>query len=135
MALVILNGSLTTIDATLGAASVKCGFGRWLAQIVRGATRATVFCDNGWVNETPGDKQLIGQLDGYATTGTAWSDPLVWVTASATVAFVLTAHTGCTLTFAGNVFSDGVDVVAAANAGRSVGFRSAGVVTSAWVVA
>lgn len=133
MALSFLNGSLSTIAVSLGGTAVTCGFGRWLLQIVRGATRRTTFCDTGWVQEQPGDKQGVGQLDGYGTEGTPWSDVLIWITSATVIAFVLTANTGSFLTFSGNVFSDGLEVVAAANVGRGVGFRSTGAIVSTWV--
>lgn len=129
-----LHGSLSTIDVTVGGTSIKAAFGRWLAQIVRGATRRTTFADGGWVNEQPGDLQILGRLDGYLTKGTAWSDPFVWITSATVIAMVLQADTSCTLSGNANFFEDGADVVAAANAGRSPAFRSAGSWSSAWVI-
>lgn len=131
MALGLLHGSLATIDVSLDATSTKCIWGRWFAQFVRGATSITTFCSGGWIEERPGQIQMIGRLDGFASTGTAYSDPLVYITKATPVAFILTADTGKTLTFSGNVFEDSWEVVAAANAGRSIGFRSTGAVVSA----
>lgn len=133
-ALTLLHGSQSTIDVTIESASIKCAFARWIATITRGSTRTTTFCSGGWVEEQPGDKQLLCRLDGYASKGTSFSDPLVWVTASATVSIVLTADTGCTLTFEGNVFEDGIELVASNNSGRGVSLRSSGAVSSAWVI-
>jgi hypothetical protein len=134
MAVAILTGSLSTTDINIGAVSVKCGFARVAMQITRGATSSTTFCTSGWVSEVPGMKQGVGSIIGYVTTGAAWSDPLVWVTAAAPVAYILTATTSNTLSGNINVFSDGVDLVAAANSSRGVDFRTDGPVTSAWVV-
>lgn len=131
MALALLNGSQSTIDVSLDATSIKCIAGRWFAQIVRGATSATTFCNNGWVAETPGSLQLIGRIDAFASKGVAYSDPLLYVTKATAVAFILTADTGVTLTFSGHVYEDSMEVVAAANQGRSIGFRSTGAVVSA----
>lgn len=136
MALSIITGSLATHDVTMGGSSVKCGFGRMAMQIVRSATRSTTFCSSGFVEEIPGEKQGVGSLLGYVVKGVAWADPLVWVNASAPVAMVMTADAGpCTLSANVNVFSDGIDLVAAANSGRNVDFRTTGPVTSAWIVA
>ncbi len=135
MALTLLSGTSANIDISLAGASVKCSFGMWSATFVRSATRTTTFCSGGWVEEQPGDKQLLFRLDGYAGKGVAHTDPSIYVTASSTTAVILTADTGCTLTFAGNVFEDGVQLVAAANSGRSISGRSSGSVTTAWTVA
>jgi hypothetical protein len=134
MALSFLHGSLSTIDVTMGGTSIKAAFGRWLAQIVRGATRRTTFADGGWVAEQPGDLQILWRLDGYLTKGTAWSDIFTWITSATPIAMVLQADTGCTLSGSGNTFEDGADVVAAANAGRGVAGRSTGSWSSAWVI-
>jgi hypothetical protein len=134
MSLALLHGSNSAIDISLGGTSVKCSFARWIATITRGSTRTTTFCSGGWVEEQPGDKQLLARLDGYASKGVAYSDVLVWVTAAASIAVVLTADTSCTLTFQANVFEDGIELVASNNSGRGVSLRSTGAVTSAWVV-
>jgi hypothetical protein len=134
MALAILTGSNTTTDISLGGTSVKCGFGRVAAQIVRGAFRTTTFCSGGWVAEIPGERQLVGSLLGYSIVGVAYADPLIWVTDEDGVAMIITAQTGATITFTANVFSDGLDLVAAANSGRNVDFRSTGTVSTVWPV-
>jgi hypothetical protein len=135
MAVVILTGSLSATDISLGGASVKCGFARIACQFTRGSTSSTTFCTSGWVSEIPGMRQAAGSIVGYAVKGVAWADPLVWVTASAPIAAVLTADTGCHIDMNINVFSDGIDLVAAANSSRGVDFRSDGAVTSTWVIA
>jgi hypothetical protein len=134
MALAILTGSNSTTDVSMATVSVKCGFGRVAAQIVRGGFRTTTFCTGGWVAEVPGERQLVGSLLGYTITGVAYADPLIWVTDDDGVAMIITAMTGATLTFTANVFSDGIDLVAAANSGRNVDFRSTGTVSSVWPV-
>ena len=133
--MVFLHGSLSTIDISLGATSLKAAFGRWVMQLVRGSTRRTTFADNGWVSEQPGDKQGLITLDGYQTKGTPWSDPLVYITAADVVAFVGTADTSCTVTANVNAFGDGFEAVAGANMGRSITLRTSGVVSTAWVIA
>lgn len=134
MALAILTGTNTNIDVNMNAASVKCGFGRVAAQIVRGGFRTTTFCSGGWISEVPGERQLVGSLLGYTLTGVAYADPLVWVTDDDGVPMIITATTAATLTFTANIFSDGLDLVAAANSGRSVDLRSTGTVSSVWPV-
>lgn len=79
-------------------------------------------------------KQMSGSLVGFGSKGVAFSDPLIWFTAAPT-AFIGTFDTSCTLTGNVNVFGDGISVVAAANSGRSVDFRSTAAIVSAWVVA
>lgn len=133
MALELLHGSLASIDISLGGTSVKCVFSRWMATIVRGATAATTFCSGGWVEEQPGMRQLLARLDGFASKGTAYSNPLTYITATDTIPVVLTADMGCTLTFEGNVFEDGIELNAAANGGRGISLRSSGAVVAAWV--
>jgi hypothetical protein len=128
-----LHGSLSAIDVSLAAASIKAAFGRAVVQFVRGSTRRTTFADNGWVNEQPGDKQALFTFDGYSTKGTAWSDPLYYIVQAATIAAVVTADTSCSITSDVNVFGDGIELVAAANAGRSITARSAGPVSTSWV--
>jgi hypothetical protein len=130
----LLHGSNSAIDISMATVSVRCSFARWIATITRGSTRTTTFCSAGWVEEQPGDKQLLARLDGYASKGVSYSDVLVWVTSATAIAVILTADTGCTLTFNANVFEDGIELVASNNSGRGVSMRSTGAVTSAWVV-
>lgn len=135
MALALITGSNANIDISVATISIKCLFARWAMQITAGSTSATTFCSTGWVKEIKGMLQGVGSFAGYTSKGFSASDPLVWVTASSPLAFVGTVDTSCTLSSNINVFSDGVDIVAAANAGRGVDWRTDGAVTSAWVVA
>jgi hypothetical protein len=75
------------------------------------------------------------QFDGYGTKGTPYSDPLLYITASSTSSLVLTADTSCTLSGAANAFQDGIDMIAAGNAGRGISWRTAGAWASSWVTA
>jgi hypothetical protein len=140
MALTLLDGTTAAIDFTLAFSgsnqvSVKCAFSRISARMQRGFTDRTTFCSTGWVEEIPGMKQLLMSLAGYASKGTAYSDPLALFSDNVPRPFLFTADTGCTLTGNANAVSDGVDLVAAANSGRGIDLRSHGPVTSAWVVA
>jgi hypothetical protein len=134
MALSIITGSLATTDMTIATVSVKCAFGRMALQFVRGGFRTTTFCSASWVEEVGGEIQGVGSLLGYTTKGWASASPLAWITAPAPIAFVMTADTSCTLTGLLNVFSDGLDLVAQANSGRNVDFRTSNTVAAAWVV-
>lgn len=135
MAVQIITGSNANIDISIANTSVKCAFASWSFTLTRGATSATTFCSSGWVSEIPGMKQGVGSLIGYSTKGVAYSDPSIWVTSASSLAVILTADTNCSFTMSANFFSDGADLVAAANSARGVSFRSDGVVTTAWVVA
>lgn len=135
MALVIITGSNANIALSISNTTIQCAFASFSFTVTRGATSATTFCSSGWVAETPGMKQGIGSLIGYTTKGVAYSDPLVWVTAAAPLPFIGTADTNCTISCNINVFSDGMDLIAAANSARGVSFRSNEAVTSSWVIA
>lgn len=132
MAFSIITGSLSTIDVSLGGSSVKSGFARLSTQITRAGFPITTFSSGGWVEEITGQKQMTGSIIGYAGKSTTWSDPSVWVTSASAIAFVGTADTSCTISSNINVFSDGIDLVAAGPGSRGVDFRSTASVTTAW---
>ena len=138
MAINLLHGSVSTLDVSFGGKSMKCAFGRWMAQIIRGASSVLTMCSGNWISERPGAMQLVGRLDGFAATGAVadtWTSPLAFITATSTIAAVLTADTGVTISFNANVFEDTMEMVAGGNSGRSIGFRSDGAVTVAGFVA
>lgn len=133
MAFAVITGSLSTIDVSLGAASVKTGFARFSFQLTRAGFPITTFGSSGWVEEVTGQKQGTGSIIGYAGKSTAWADPSVWVTSATPIAMVATADTSCTISSNINVFSDGIDLVAAGPGSRGVDFRTTAAVTTAWV--
>lgn len=140
MALALLDGSNAAIDVNFSipggsATSFKNIAAVWTARINRDFTEATTFASGGWRSRTPGMRQLIGSLAGFASKGWAGADPLVLMSLQAAIAIVLTADTGCTYTFTGHVGSDETTLVAAANSGRIITFESVGVVVTAWVIA
>lgn len=135
MALALLDGSNASIDVSIATASYKCIAAAWTARLVREFSEQTTFCSGGWRARVPGMRQLIGSLAGFASKGSAISDPSVNISTQLPVAMVLTADTGSTFTFSGHVGSDETTMVAAANSGRAIAFESTGAVVTAWVVA
>lgn len=138
--LALLEGTTAAIDFTLAfvgttPVSVKAAFNYISARIQRGFFDQTTFASSGWVSETCGMKQLLMHLDGYASKGTPYSDPLALFSDNVPRPFVFTADVGCTLTGNCLAASDGVGMRAAANSDRGIDLRSKDAVTSAWVVA
>jgi len=135
MALALLDGTAAASDFTIATISVKRIFGYMAFSIGREMLEATTFCTSGWRSRRPGMKQLLFTLAGYVSTGNAYSDPLAAMASTTAVAFVMTIHTGCTLTFNGHVSNDSEGMRAAAMSDRTLSGESDGAVTSAWVVA
>lgn len=134
MAITILDGSNVNVDIALGSVSYKCVANYWSADIVREFTEATTFCTTGWRSETPGLKQLIGHMDGFASTGFAGSDPLALFSSQTGVSFALTATTGCAFVGTCHMARDHTGIRAAQNSERAIDFRSKGAVSTAWTV-
>ena len=134
MALSKLDGSNTNIDVSVGGNSLRCWTNFWSANIVRDFTEATTFCDSGWRSRTPGFKQLVGRISGIAAKGVAGTNPATYMASSSTMAFVLTADTGCSFTFDGHVGNVGVAFLASQNSTFGLDYESAGAVTTVWVV-
>lgn len=133
MALVILNGTTASADISFATVSLKCAFSYMSFDFVREMFEQTTFCSSGWRSRIPGMKQLLGRLDGFATTGAAFSDPLAYMTTTVPVAIVATLDTSCTLTFSGFVNRSHVGLRAAGASEAGLDFESTGAVTSAWV--
>lgn len=138
----LLDGTVATIDVSFGygaggtsTTSMKCAFNRISADIVREFTEKTTFCSSGWRSRQPGMKQLIGRLDGFASKGTIYSDPLALFADNTARPFVITVDTGCTLSGNMHAARDHIGLNAAANSERGIDFESTGEVVSAWVVA
>lgn len=133
MAFSVITGSLSTTDITMGGTSIKTGFARFSFQLTRAGFPITTFGSAGWVEEICGMLQGAGSIIGYAGKGSTWASPAVWVTSATPIAMVATADTSCTISSNINVFSDGIDLVAAGPGSRGVDFRTTGAVTTAWV--
>lgn len=133
MSLAIISGAVSTHDVSLAATSVKGAFGRMGVQVNAQGIPVTTFASSKYVDELKGLMQADLTLLGYQTTGATYSDPLLYVLDESPVAFVGTAKASCTISFSCNIFSDGMDLVAAFNAGRTMGGRSTGAITGAWV--
>lgn len=135
MAYALLNGTQATIDLSFMADSAKCIAASWSARIGREFFDQTTFCSGVWVTRQPGRMQLTGTMSGFGSKGGPLSDPLSLMTGTAPIAMVLTADTGCTYTFSGQVGSNDLTMVAAANAIGGMAYESSGTVVTAWVVA
>jgi hypothetical protein len=137
MALSLLDGTSAAVDFTIATISYKCIANYLSIDFVRDMFEYTTFCTaGGWRTRTPGMKQGIGRLDGFAAKGvTTIVDPLALFSGSAGSAFVFTVDTGCTLTGTLVVTRDHTGMRAAANSERGIDFETQGAVTSVWVTA
>lgn len=142
MALKLLDGTNAVIDiaskvliADASAISMKCIASQISFTFRRPTTPKTTFCGNGWVDGTPGNKQMFAVVGGFMSTGAKYSDPLAFFTEQLGVTFTITADTSNTITGTWIETEDASTLVAAANSGRSMAFESSGVVTTAWVIA
>lgn len=137
MALQLLDGTNATIDISFNAISYKCVASYWSADLDRQFFESTVFCSGGWVDEIGGKKQLIGRMDGFASSGYAGSDPLALFNTSfqsTGFPFVLTANTGCYISGNANASRVHTGMRAALQSEFAIDFKSKGAVTTVWIV-
>lgn len=132
MAFEILTGSLTSHDITMNAVSVKQAYAQLSVDINAQPIDITTFASTNYVEELKGRIQAGVQMIGYTCVGTAWTNPLVWVTDPASTPFVGLAKTGASLAFNLNVFGDSMSLTAALNSGRVTTGRSTGSITAVW---
>ena len=137
MALVLLDGTAAAFDFTTSGLSWKCWATYATARINRQFFDQTTFCSGtGWVSEIPGKKQAFVHLEGFVGKGSnAANDPMYFFTANATFALVFTYDTGCTIS--GSFYAENWEggIRAGQNSNLSFDARSAGAVTTAWVIA
>lgn len=134
MALSLLDGTSAAVDFTIATISYKCIANYLSLDFVRDMFEYTTFCGTGWRTRTPGMKQGIGRLDGFAAKGVPTIvDPLALFATTLGSAFVFTVDTGCTLTGTLIVNRDHTGMRAAANSERGIDFETQGAVTSVWV--
>lgn len=133
MALSLLDGTGASVDFTIGGSSVKCIFGYMAFAVGREMMEATTFCTSGWRSRTPGMKQAVVSLAGYASKGVTYSDPLTMMNNQTGLSFVATFDTSCSIAFTGHCVNDAQGIRAAGMSDRTISIESAGSVTSAWV--
>lgn len=136
MAMSLLDGTMAAFDITIATLSYKCMAAYVSADIVREFTERTTFCTTGgWRSRLPGMKQLIGRIDGFMMKGDPKSDPSILFASTASLAFVITMDTGCTITGSLHTGRVHLGMRAQANSEEGIDFESDGVVTFVWVVA
>lgn len=136
MAISLLDGTVSAFNFTIAAstsAQWPCVSNYMSCDLVREFFEQTTFCSSGWRSRTPGLKQLIGRIDGYANKGFAYSDPSVLFATTAGFAFVATFDTGCTFTGTLQAARFHVGLHAGAQSEMGLDFESTGAVTVAWV--
>lgn len=145
MGLQLLDGTTAACDFTTG---VRATFGgtpatavSWQGvagyislDITRDMFEQTVFSGVGWRSRIPGNRQINGRLDGFASKGKSISDPLALFANNFAVAFVATVDASCTLSFDGFASRHHTGIRAAGPSEMGLDFESAGVATSSWVV-
>lgn len=140
MPLTLLDGTTAAVSMKIGSAQpptveYNCSMRYLSADIVRDFTEATTFCQSGWRTRTPGMKQLVGRMDGYASKGDPSSGAGILTASTVPLNFIFTLDTLCTFTGAMHVGREHFGIQAAAQSERGIDWESAGVVTIAWVIA
>ncbi len=132
MALSKINGQDGTAAVSIAAAVYTCILSEWEFDSNVDQIDSTTFCTEADGDFEAGRTTSRFSLAGYLTKGTAVAGPIL--PPPQNVAIVLTASTGCTLTFTGNFSRSIVRRTAAAAAVIAAEGVVKGAVVKAWVV-
>jgi hypothetical protein len=123
----------TSGNATIASRGARLA--AWTINLNHELNDATGFGGSGWRQNKTSLKSASGSASGFLTKGTSSDTPNFTALSSCSEgeAITLTADTGCTYTFTGNISNIAIGTSVAGLATVTFDFVSNGTVTEAWV--
>lgn len=140
MALTLLDFTSGTVDLNVAipggsGTSMKCVLSDLMFRLSRTMQSRKTLCSGIWNQRTPSDQIGIIQATKQASSGAAYSDPLILMSDNLPHTITFTAFTGCTISGLFICTDDGLGGSAGSVAfAGGLAFENYGVLTSTWVV-